>query len=802
MVSGAVANQATTDEASVTPFADVTVTEVDAGQTETVTVTPSGFANGTLLDPNAASDGSNITDGVYTVSGTAAQVTAALNGIVFTPTAHQVAPRQTITTVFSIAVTDTAGAATTDSKTSVVAKALRDAPTIAGTVAGQTTTDEAAVDPFGNVTIAEVDYGQTETVTITPGANANGVLSDPNAALDGSKVSGAGVYTVTGDAAAVTAALDGLMFTPTAHQAAPGQSVTTGFTIVVKDTAHARASDTTTTVTATAVEDAPTISGTMAGQSTTDATTLKPFATVTIGDADFGQTETVTITPSTTANGTLSDPHASTDGSTIVNGVYSITGTASYVTKYLDDLVFTPVDHEVAPGQSVTTGFTIADINTTGASTSDSTTSVVATANSDAPTITGATANHTTNDATSDIPFPHVTIAEVDADQLETVTVTPNVTANGVLVDPNAASDGGTVTNGVYSITGTAAAVTAALDSLVFTPTEHQVAPGLKVSTGFTIAAVDTAGASASNSTTIETVTASKDAPTITGAVAGQTTTDADAVEPFTNVAIGEVDFGQTETVTVKPNANANGVLSDPNMASDGSSVSSGIYTVTGDAASVTAAVDGLVFTPTLHQVAAGKNVTTTFTIGVTDTAGSTATNKTTTLVTTATHAVTGTTGNDNLVGTTGDDLINGEGGNDTATGNGGYDTYIFNAGYGTLAINNSSTGGTVPVGQLTLGLGLDQTDLWFIQSSNNLVIDVLGTNEAVTVDGWFGSNPSAQLAEIVGGNDARIDGEIGQLTAAMTTYQSNNLAFNPVTATTMPADPTLQSAITAAWHH
>jgi hypothetical protein len=153
-----------------------------------------------------------------------------------------VPPGQTVTTDFTIKVTDTAGQPATNSTTSDVAEAIAVPPTITGTVANQ----EGLLLPihlFSHVVIGDANLGQKETVTITSSSTIpsplNGVLIDPHAATDGSHYAN-GVYTVTGTAAAVTADLEGLVFSPGLG--------TTDFTIKVTDTAGAMAVDHATSV--------------------------------------------------------------------------------------------------------------------------------------------------------------------------------------------------------------------------------------------------------------------------------------------------------------------------------------------------------------------------------------------------------------------------------------------------------------------------------------------------------------------------------------------------------------------------
>ena len=624
-IGGATAGQSATDEATISPFSSVSIGDVDAGQTETVTITLSNLGNGALSGfvTGAYTPGT----GVYSVTGADSAVTTAVEGLVFTPTTHQVAPGDTTTTIFTIAATDTAGGTASNETTTVSATAVNDPPAIGGSRSAQAVTDEASDSPFSNVSVGEVDFGQTETVTITLSNAANGALSNVGI---GNFNGSTGVYAVSGTDAAVTSAMDGLVFTPTAHQIAPGNAVVTTFTIRATDTAGGTTSNSGTTVVATAVNDPPSIGEAKSGQSVTDEAAAAPFSGVTIGDADFGQTETVTVTLSNHANGTLSDfGVGGYNGST---GVYSVTGTDAGVTAAVDGLVFTPTAHQVAPGASVTTIFTIVATDTAGATNGNATTTVVATAVNDPPAIGGTRSGQTVTDETTISPFSGVTINDIDFGQTETVTITLSNHANGTL--SNDGAGGYSASTGVYSVTGTDAAVTAAVDGLVFTPAAHQVVPGASVTTTFSIAATDTAGASSGNSTTTVGATAANDAPVIGGTKPAQAVTDETTISPFANVSIGDVDAGQTETVTITLSDHASGALSNGGGGNYNSST--GVYSVTGTDAAVTAAVDGLSFTPTAHQVAPGASVTTTFAIFATDTAGGTSSNTSTTVAATA----------------------------------------------------------------------------------------------------------------------------------------------------------------------
>jgi hypothetical protein len=112
-ITGTEANQFTVNTTSLSPFSNVVVTDYAPGQLETVTVTLSAASHGALSSLDSGSY--DASSGVYTVTGTAADVSASLDNLVFTPTAAD----QLVKTNFAINVVDSAGDRAFNHSTSV-----------------------------------------------------------------------------------------------------------------------------------------------------------------------------------------------------------------------------------------------------------------------------------------------------------------------------------------------------------------------------------------------------------------------------------------------------------------------------------------------------------------------------------------------------------------------------------------------------------------------------------------------------------------------------------------------------------
>ena len=136
-------------------------------------------------------------------------------------------------------------------------------PSIIGAISGQAMIDQTTIRPFANIRIVDAT-GQNETITVAEADPSSGSLSSAGA---GSYDARTGIFTVSGAPAAVTAALQALVFTPAIVQGAPQ---TASFDVTASD-GTASATDTATTVTVehgTLTVSGQTIDGTAPATST------------------------------------------------------------------------------------------------------------------------------------------------------------------------------------------------------------------------------------------------------------------------------------------------------------------------------------------------------------------------------------------------------------------------------------------------------------------------------------------------------------------------------------------------------
>ncbi|WP_288378110.1 DUF4347 domain-containing protein [uncultured Massilia sp.] len=168
-------------------------------------------------------------------------------------------------------------------------------PTISGAVAGQAVTDNASIQPFSGVVLADPDADASLTASITLDSAAKGMFTAQSLAASGFSTGDGGLsYThAAASPAAMQAAVRALAYQPAPNHVAPGSTETTTFTLTVSDGLEAPVTDTTTTVVATSVNDAPVFVG-----ANTSLTVTQSGAAVDIrgllhvSDADSGQTLT------------------------------------------------------------------------------------------------------------------------------------------------------------------------------------------------------------------------------------------------------------------------------------------------------------------------------------------------------------------------------------------------------------------------------------------------------------------------------------------------------------------------------
>jgi serralysin len=150
----------------------------------------------------------------------------------------------------------------------------------------------------------------------------------------------------------------------------------------------------------------------------------------------------------------------------------------------------------------------------------------------------------------------------------------------------------------------------------------------------------------------------------------------------------------------------------------------------------------------------------------------------------------------DTLSGGGGNDTLRGGKGDDVLTGGPGDDTFAFARGDGNDTVHASSTDGSDTV---AFDAGVAHDQLWFAQSSNDLVVSVIGEDQSITVAGWFASIDN-QFGQISAGDSfTATAAAVDLLVQAMAAFTPP-----PLGQTTLPADLANSLAPTLAtnWQH
>ncbi len=481
-IAGAQANQTITDLQSLQPFANVALTDANAGAVVTAMVTQSGY--GVLSAPGGGTLTSS--KALWYDTGSRTAVQAALGALVFTPAAHSTAPGQSASTGFTLTISDQSGTAT-DSTTSVVATAVEDPLQLSGATPLVHVSDTANnAQPFHQIALSDPD-NTTYTATATLSGTTSASFGHSYAATIDSN----GVFHTSGALATVQQALHDLVVYTVANQVPTGQSTEAIVTLTVANGASQMVGATSTIdVAATGTKDAAGlyIAGTASGQAVSDQSTIAPFTSIAIVDPRAGLYDTATVVLSNPANGTLSD----TLGGVVNGGTFTVTATqpnsgmfADQLDTILAGLIFTPAQHQVARGQTVTTGFTLTVGNSLG-SAMDAATSVIATSTTGFLSISGTRATQEFTSVTRALPLAGVMLYDTQANTTLTATVTLSNPASGALT----AGAGGVVgSGGTFRVNGSLAQVQAALRAVGFTP--GAAAIGQVSTSGMTISLAD-----------------------------------------------------------------------------------------------------------------------------------------------------------------------------------------------------------------------------------------------------------------------------------------------------------------------
>ena len=556
---------------------DIEVADPDTGEQITATMTLADTSTGALT----ANDGASYTagTGVWTITGTVAEVNTALANVAFNP----VADNDSDTTI-SINITDGESAALTGTINLNVTSS-NDAPTATNTTQTKTYNEGDTSVALDDIEVADPDTGEQITATLTLADTSTGALTANNGAT---YTAGTGVWTITGTVAEVNAALAAVSFTP-----ATDNDTNTTISVNIKDGLEDGATAKTGTITlnVTGSNDAPTVTNTTQTKTYNEGDTSVALDDIQVADPDTGEQITATLTLADTSTGALT----ANDGATYTagTGVWTITGTVANVNTALANVAFNPVadnDSDTTISINITDGESAAKTGTI---------TLNVTSSNDAPTATNTTQTKTYNEGDASVALDNIEVTDPDTGEQITATLTLADTSTGSLTATSGNGENYTAETGVWTITGTVAEVNAALAAVSFTPaTDNDT--NTTISVNIKDGLED--GATAKTGTITLNVTGSNDAPTVTNTTQTKTYNEGDTSVALDDIEVADLDTDEQITATLTLADTSTGSLTATSGNGENYTAETGVWTITGTVAEVNAALAAVSFTPATNN--------------------------------------------------------------------------------------------------------------------------------------------------------------------------------------------------------
>ncbi len=320
---------------------DIVVSDADSAEVVTATLTLADTATGSLSANDGASyDGFT---GIWTITGSVAQVNTALANLVFNP-----APTNDVDTSIAVSIDDgdeDGSGALTGSITLDVTP-FNTAPAATNLSSTSTYDEGDATVPITDIVVSDADAGDIVTATLTLADTSTGSLS----ANDGATYDPlSGIWAIADTVANVNTALANLVFNPDSNN-----DIDTSIAVSIDDGDEDGSGALTGAITldVTPVNDAPTATNLASSSDYNQGDSSLALNDIVITDIDSGETVTATLTLLNTASGSLS----ANDGATYDagSGIWTITGSVAQVNTALANLEFIPL-----PGNTLDTAIAI-----------------------------------------------------------------------------------------------------------------------------------------------------------------------------------------------------------------------------------------------------------------------------------------------------------------------------------------------------------------------------------------------------------------------------------------------------------